>query len=95
MLGDGLGCYDLDHASDDELRDFLPTVSESIVFVERSMSGNGFHVFIEAPESRGWKRGDLERYTRERFIRVTGDRPLISWEVRDEVRNLPEAAWYV
>lgn len=73
MLGDGLGCYDLDHVSDADLRDFVAGIAEPIVFVERSMSGNGFHVFIEAPEERGWKRGNVERYTRQRFIRVTGD----------------------
>ncbi len=38
------------------------------------MSGTGFHVFVAAAEERGWKRGNLERYTRERFIRITGDR---------------------
>lgn len=77
MLGGGLGCYDLDHVSDADLRDFVAGVVEPIVFVERSMSGNGFHVFIEAEESKGWKRGSVERYTRERFIRVTGDRIVI------------------
>ncbi|QEA30402.1 DNA primase [Microbacterium sp. CBA3102] len=77
MLGGGLGCYDLDHVSDADLRDFVAGVVEPVVFIERSMSGNGFHVFIEAPEERGWKRGNVERYTRERFIRVTGDSVLI------------------
>lgn len=74
MLGGGLGCFDLDHASEADLREFLPTVQEPVLFVERSMSGHGFHVFIEAPEGKGWRRGNLERYTRQRFIRVTGDR---------------------
>lgn len=76
MLGDGLGCYDLDHASDDEIRAFVATVSEPIAYVERSMSGHGAHVFVTAPESPGWKRTvngvSVERYTRARFIRVTG-----------------------
>ncbi len=74
MLGDGIGCYDLDHVSDGDLRDFVAGTSEPIVFIERSVSGQGFHVFIEAPEVKGWKRGSVERYTRERFIRVTGNR---------------------
>lgn len=77
MLGGGVGCYDLDHVSESDLRDFIDGVTEPILFVERSMSGTGFHVFIEAPEARGWKRGSVERYTRERFIRMTGDRVLI------------------
>lgn len=74
MLGGGLGCYDLDHVSAADLRDFIAGVVEPVLFVERSVSGNGFHVFVEAPEAKGWKRGNVERYTRERFIRVTGDR---------------------
>lgn len=53
MLGGGLGCYDLDHVTESELREFLDGVSEPVVFVERSVSGSGFHVFVEAPESKG------------------------------------------
>lgn len=78
MLGGGLGCYDLDNVSDVEVYRFLASVSEPVVFVERSVSGRGAHVFIEAPESPGWKRTvegiSVERYTRARFIRFTGDR---------------------
>lgn len=81
MLGDGLGCYDLDHVTDDEARAFIATITEPIVYVERSMSGEGVHVFIEAPESAGWKRTidgvSVERYTRARFICTTGDRFVI------------------
>lgn len=72
MLGDGLGCYDLDHVSDDEVRVFIATVPERIVYVERSVSGDGAHVFIEADEGRGSRRRGVERYTRARFIRMTG-----------------------
>ena len=74
MLGGGVGCYDLDHVSDADARDFIVDIPEPILFAERSMSGTGVHVFISAPESRGWKRGNVERYTRERFIRMTGVR---------------------
>lgn len=73
MLGNGLGCYDLDDKSDVFVRSFVESVPERIVFVERSMSGKGVHVFVEAPEARGWKRDGVERYTRSRFIRTTGD----------------------
>lgn len=73
MLGGGIGCYDLDHVSDAEARDFIREVAEPILFVERSVSGHGFHVFVRALEGKGWKRGQVERYTRARFIRVTGD----------------------
>lgn len=77
MLGAGLGCYDLDHVTDVEARAFIATVAEPVVYVERSLSGEGVHVFVEAPEGPGWKRTvnglSVERYTRERFIRVTGE----------------------
>lgn len=85
MLGGGLGCYDLDHALDGgELkpwaREVLAGIAEHILFAEVSVSGEGLHVFVEAPEGPGSRRavgdGGVERYTRERFIRVTGDR----WE---------------
>ncbi|WP_417556231.1 bifunctional DNA primase/polymerase [Microbacterium sp.] len=74
MLGGGLGCYDLDHVTDVEAREFAASIPERIVFAERSMSGRGVHIFVEAPEARGWRRGNVERYTRARFIRMTGAR---------------------
>ena len=78
MLGSGLGCYDLDDVTDAQVRDFLMGVPEPVLFVERSVSGRGAHIFVEAPESPGWKRTvdgiSVERYTRARFIRTTFDR---------------------
>lgn len=78
MLGGGIGCYDLDHCTMDAARRFAATVPEPIVYCERSRSGTGFHLFVEAGESKGWRRVvnglNVERYTRDRFIVVTGDR---------------------
>lgn len=78
MLGAGLGCYDLDDVSDDQIREFVTTVREPIVYVERSVSGKGAHVFIEAPESAGSVALvdgiSVEKYTRARFIRMTCNR---------------------
>lgn len=76
MLGGGLGCYDLDNVSDGEARRLAALIPERIVFAERSMSGRGVHVFVEADECAGDKKwqGRHERYTRERFIRMTGER---------------------
>lgn len=78
MLGGGLGCYDLDGVSDDVARAFVATVAERVVFVERSVSGRGVHVFVDAVEAAGWRRVidgvSVEFYSRARFIRVTGDR---------------------
>src|SRR5699024_2111216 len=45
MLGDGLGCYDLDNISDENARAFMATIAEPIIYVERSMSGSGVHIF--------------------------------------------------
>lgn len=78
MLGGGVGCYDLDHALDGGVlkswaREFVSAVPEPILYVERSVSGEGLHVFVEAVECRGSRRpvgdGCVERYTRARFIR--------------------------
>lgn len=78
MLGGGIGCYDLDDVTDEQVSAFAASVAEPIIYAERSMSGRGAHLFIEAPESRGWKRTingiSVERYTRARFIRMTKER---------------------
>lgn len=77
MLGGGLGCYDLDHCIVDGALEgwalqVLDGIPEPVVFTEVSMSGTGLHVFVRAGESPGARRGNVERYTRARFIRVTG-----------------------
>ncbi|WP_202876731.1 bifunctional DNA primase/polymerase [Kytococcus schroeteri] len=77
MLGGGLGCYDLDSTDDATAREFVATIPETILYIERSLSGSGFHVFVSAPEGRGTRRGNIERYTRARFIRTTGN--TVTW----------------
>jgi primase-polymerase (primpol)-like protein len=72
MLGGGLGCYDFDHVSDAEARALVASIPEPVVFAERSVSGRGVHVFVLADEGPGTRRGNVERYTRGRFVRVTG-----------------------
>lgn len=78
MLGFGLGCYDLDHVTDDQVRSFLSGIPERVLYIERSVSGQGAHVFIAAAESPGTRRVvdgvHVERYTRARFIRTTLER---------------------
>ena len=59
--GSGLGCYDFDNCFDDgvlkpAIRDFIAGIAYPIVYVERSMSGNGLHVFVEAEKQRGFRR---------------------------------------
>lgn len=76
MLGSGFGCYDFDDCFEDEVlegavRDFITAIPEPIIFVERSVSGRGLHVFVEVEERRGFRRGGVEFYSRARFIRTT------------------------
>lgn len=76
MLGDGLGCIDLDHCLvDGEANELAREVLASVdpVWVERSMSGDGLHIFIEAEPAPGRTMPGFEVYSRERFIVVTGD----------------------
>lgn len=83
MLGDGLACLDLDDcfSPDGELEgwamDAIASVSAPI-WVERSVSGDGLHVFFESPVRPVFKRklpcgGGIEFYYESRFILVTGD----------------------
>ena len=82
MLGGGVGVYDLDSCFTEggELSDWargvLVGITEPVLFVERSVSGRGLHVFIEAEEGPGSRvsvpgGGGVERYSKSRFIRTT------------------------
>lgn len=88
MLGAGLGCVDLDGCIDDHgnVSEFasqvIADIAEPIIFIERSMSGRGLHVFIAADEGPGVTRSGYERYTRQRFIRVTGERQTWPAQIR-------------
>ena len=78
MLGQGLACWDLDHCLDGgAVKPWAVEVLSGIngaIWIERSLSGDGLHVFVHADESPGWRRGGVEFYSRHRFIAVTGDR---------------------
>lgn len=84
MLGDGLGCWDLDGVIDErgrlhpEARFVLDRVGSSALWVERSMSGRGLHVFVSAPEAPAVVGDRVSFYSWGRFIAVTGDRWLLS-----------------
>ena len=76
--GSGLGCYDFDNCFDGgvlkpAVREFIAGIAYPIVYVERSVSGNGLHVFVEAEKQRGFRRDGVEFYTWGRFIRMTLD----------------------
>lgn len=83
VLGDGLGCIDLDHAIEDGrvkpwARAIIREHRSEALLVERSRSGEGIHIFLPMAEGRGRRIRDGERnveiYSRERYIAVTGDR---------------------
>ena len=78
MLGGGLGCYDLDNALEGGAvkpwaSDIIDAIEEPVVYVEKSVSGRGLHVFVQLPEQRGTRRsagdGSVEKYSYGRFIR--------------------------
>lgn len=80
MLGDGLACYDLDGVvgEDDTLHPdavaVLRQVGTKALWVERSMSGRGLHVFVRGTEAVARIGERVSYYSRARFIAVTGDR---------------------
>ncbi|WIK82152.1 DNA primase [Micrococcus lylae] len=91
VLGDGVGCYDLDDALHRGqltgwARTALAEISEPVLYVEVSQSGRGLHVFVSAPPGRGSVRkvsgGRIERYTTGRYIAMTGMPYTLPAEVR-------------
>ena len=85
MLGDGVGCIDLDGCLDaagqplEWARREIEDWGTDVLFMERSVSGRGVHVFVRADERPGQVvgvsgGGRVERYFYGRFILTTGDR---------------------
>lgn len=80
VLGDGLGCIDLDDALvDGVVAPWAQVVLDANpgTFVEVSQSGRGLHVFGFLPEGRGRNIRDgrnIEWYSVGRYIALTGDR---------------------
>lgn len=84
VLGDGLGCIDLDDAIHGDgtvkpwARDVLDEYGPASILTEVSMSGRGLHLFLPLDEAPGRRIRDgdvkIEIYSRARFIAVTGNR---------------------
>lgn len=82
VLGDGIGCLDLDNCFDENgaLSDFARAVitchEQEAVLIERSLSGRGVHVFLPMAPGAGTRSEEIEVYPPDsgRFIAVTGDR---------------------
>lgn len=84
MLGDGIGCIDIDHCLDAEGR-LHPVVADlvaqlaAVTYIEVSPSGTGLHAFGYLDPGPGTRRHlghgvSIEIYSRERFMTVTGKR---------------------
>lgn len=90
MLGDGLACYDIDRCFNANTtrmeltpwgRQVLAMIMRErarVLFAEISCSGNGLHVFVEGEPGPGRRTNSYEYYSRDRFIRVTGERVEVS-----------------
>lgn len=82
VLGDGLGCIDLDHCLDGGriagwARDIVDEHRGAAHLIEVSRSGEGLHIFLPMDEGPGRRVRDgrnVETYSRGRYIAVTGDR---------------------
>lgn len=80
VLGDGVGCIDLDHCLDgDTLEPWAKAVLDANhgTFVEVSRSGEGLHIFGLLEEGPGRKIRDgrnIEVYSAGRYIALTGKR---------------------
>lgn len=82
VLGDGVGCIDLDHCIvrgrlAPWARDIVDAHRADAILIERSRSGEGVHIFLPmegAPGRRVRDGRNIETYSRDRYIAVTGDR---------------------
>ena len=82
VLGDGLGCIDLDEALDatGQIKPWAQEVvtgyADDSILTEVSVSGRGLHIFLPMSEGPGKRIRDGERnieiYSRDRYIAVTG-----------------------
>ncbi|ALA67566.1 DNA primase [Corynebacterium lactis RW2-5] len=76
MLGGGFACIDLDHCfKDGKLQRWASRIIDAApgAFIERSVSGDGLHIFGLLPEGKGRNYGRVEVYSAARFIRTTAN----------------------
>jgi primase-polymerase (primpol)-like protein len=80
VLGDGIGCLDLDHCiSNGELEPWADVLlaANRNTYAEISRSGEGLHIFGYLPEGPGRLVRDgrnIEVYSTGRYIALTGNR---------------------
>ncbi len=72
---DPFTCIDLDikaNSSDEHKNRVHKIVNEFASFTERSVSGNGYHIWLKGNVEQGRKKDGVEVYSSERFIVCTG-----------------------
>ena len=81
VLGNGIGCLDLDQCLVDGVlvgwaREIVEEHRDRAVLIERSLSGEGVHIFLPMERGAGTVRAGIEVYPPDsgRFIAVTGER---------------------
>ncbi|WP_334063388.1 phage NrS-1 polymerase family protein [Alteromonas genovensis] len=73
---DPFTCIDLDiktNSSDEHKNRVHKIVNEFASFTERSVSGNGYHIWLKGNVEQGRKKDGVEVYSSERFIVCTGN----------------------
>jgi primase-polymerase (primpol)-like protein len=80
VLGGGIACIDLDHVIvDGQLTEAAAKFVAQYPrhYIEISPSGSGLHIWGTAPEAAGTRQVldtvSVERYSRDRYITVTGN----------------------
>lgn len=78
--GLGLTCIDIDNKADPTSELFAANQQRSIAmykccdsYIEQSISGKGLHIIVQGEVGRGRRRDNIEVYSQERFIVITGD----------------------
>jgi hypothetical protein len=75
-LGDGFAAVDIDNSVDPGTAE-PNTAARAVIdeigsYAERSVSGGGIRIFAFGPETKGIRFGNMEVYSRYRFMTVTG-----------------------
>jgi primase-polymerase (primpol)-like protein len=95
VLGDGVGCIDLDHCLDadgnpnEQARRILSMAPAT--FIEVSPSGDGLHIWGKLPQAPGRRANGVEVYSTGRYITVTNRPWRTSSPVLADLRELVAA----